>query len=148
MITKVEFNEVIGRIRDQFGEQFILGVDTAASLLGLTNVYEFPITVITSDTNFNFPEDVRIEVIAVTEPIDSPQLVTVDGFLCTNIERTLRDLLTYDRDPQVVCESLSYYYYSVGVQESWGELPRLAESLGLLDEFNSYIDDAIEHGYN
>ncbi len=144
MISMSDFNNVVTMLREEIGDVFVIGVDMAASLWNLTNVFEYPITILTTEQlTINTP---NVEVLIVPS-LDENDIVERNGVRCTTVERTLVDLLRYERNPQVVCEALSYYYYNntFGETDSWKDFPRIAEEEGVLEEFESYIDDAIDY---
>ena len=143
MITRESFYEVLALVDNEFNGDYVIGVDTSARLLGLTNVREFPITIlVTSDIASEFSNP-NVEVVDTLDQLPS-KVVQVNGYNCTSVERTLIDLLYYERNPQVIVESLAYYYYTIQ-DESWGTLPQLMNQHDLTDEFESYMEDAQDY---
>ena len=148
MITRGSFYEVLELLNADYEGNFVLGVDTSARMLGLTNVREFPITVLaTSDALEDFSHP-NIEIVGTIAMPQSNEITVVNGYRCTNVERTLVDLLHYERNPQVIVESLAYYFQSIGTPEDWGNLPQVMRQHGVYEDFETYIEDAEEYYYN
>ena len=124
-------------------KEFIVCLETSASLHGLCNTSGYPVRIYATK-EINLP-DVKVEVIE-SIGVYKDKLHKVDGYLFTNVETTIMEMLKKDGDPQTINESLCFYYYSVQA-ESWGILPKLAEEYGVLDYFNSFKEDAIEHAF-
>ena len=61
----------------------------------------------------------------------------------TEPERTLVDMIKLDCDPQTINESVSYFYSIHG--NDWTRLNALGEREGILEELQSYYEDAIDH---
>lgn len=147
MLSTTQIDRVITEIEGIIGEEVVLGVETSANLLGLSGVVSYPITVVTNSNEIydELNEMEHVEAIILTNPLVNSEIVTLGRYRCTSVERTILDLLRYDRNPQVIVESLAYYYHSVGVPEDWGNLPNLMRHNNLYEEFDSYIEDAEEY---
>ena len=145
MITRESFYEVLELLNEDYEGNYVLGVDISARLLGLTNVFEFPITVLaTSDALADFSHP-NIEVVDTVSRPQNTEITIVNGYRCTNVERTLVDLLRYERNPQVIVESLAYYFHSIGTPEDWGNLPHVMRQNGVYEDFETYIEDAEDY---
>lgn len=147
MISRGSFYEVLEVLNKEFNGHFLIGVDTSARMLSLTTVREFPISILTTSSALEGYTHPNVEVVDTLSIISDSDITTLNGFRCTNIERTIIDLLRYDRNPQVIVESLSHYYHSVGTTESWEELPNLMRREGVYSKFETYIEDAEDY-YN
>lgn len=135
--------EVLMEVRSRLKDNFIVCMESSASMLGITNAGVLPLSIYTT-------ENITIEDVEVYNVPSLNSLAVLDrkGIKITNEEQTIIDMLKEYADPQTITESMCYYYYSIGEEESWGRLPDLAKQNGVLEEFNSYTEDAIEHAFH
>lgn len=138
------FMQVLTSLRTQLEDPLVIGVETASKLNSLSPVSLYPLRLLsTTQKPLNVPDT---ELIIVSD-------IVLDGAwdycgaLITSPEQTIIDLIRFDRDPQTITESLCEYYYSSKhcPQDTWGNLPSLMERWGLLSDFESYIEDALDH---
>lgn len=137
--------DVIRNLREELGGNFVIGVDSASRLLGLSPNSGLPLTILSTEPVEISTPDVEVVVV---DNINLTNSRIIYGVTVTGIEQTICDMLLYDRNSQTIVEALCYYYYSVGEEESWGNLPQIAEEYGVLEELESYMDDAIDHALN
>lgn len=130
-------------IRDILGNELdsiIVCMETATALQGMSNLFTTNSILVYS--NRDIKRD-NLTVIKV-ESLDDIEYDNIRGIKCTTKLRTVRDLLntSYNRDYQIICETLSNYYYKHGqsfekLEEQLNEKQRL-----ILEEFKQ---DAIEY---
>jgi hypothetical protein len=139
--VETDFDRALREVTVRLG-QVTLGVESAASYLGISPTFGLPLTLLSVT-----PLDVQgLNATVVIVPDINLANALIDGQVkITSIEQTIIDLIRFDRDPQTITESMCYYYYSHGEEESWEDLPNLSESYGVLKELESYYEDAIDH---
>lgn len=148
MLLDASITEVLEVLEESFGdrlsEDIIVSMETAAVLLGMSPSDSIPVTLLyTKRSSFRDREELDGVVV---EELDRRHTLNIRGFVCANHERAICDMLLYDRDPQVIVEAMCYYYYSYGERRDWGNLRQVASVFNVISQFESYIEDAIEHG--
>lgn len=119
------------------GVDCVLAFETASDYLG-TNcmTHQRPSFCVYSTKELNM-EGVECTVV---DSYDNIEIIEERGIRCTSVTQTLIDLLRYDRDDQVILESIANWYFKHS--ESF-------EGLSLPDDvkpiFDSYADDAIHY---
>lgn len=119
----------------------ILSYETAASYLGLANEDGFPLIfhhTISDNINSSYMNGIYIK------KIDLTNIKIVNEIICTDEERTICELIKYDRDIQCILESLNKY---MSKNESIGLLRERAKEYDVEQELEIFIDDALEY-YN
>ena len=122
-------------------EDLMLSYETAASYLGLANEDGFPL--IFHHTIYDNINSSYMNGIYVKE-MDLTNIKIVNGIICTDEERTICELIKYDRDIQCVLESLNKY---MSKNESIELLEERAKEHGVGKELGILIDDALDY-YN
>jgi hypothetical protein len=140
--VETDFDRALREVTVRLG-QVTLGVESAASYLGISPTFGLPLTLLSTT-----PLDVQgLNATVVLVPdINLANAIIYGQVTITSIEQTIIDLIRLDRDPQTITESLCDYYYSHG--ESWGDLPSLASTYGALKGLESYYEDALAHAEN
>lgn len=133
---------VVNSLRSTLGDNFIICLESSASLLGLSDGDVLPLTIYSTE-----PTDLENVEVILVETLDRTETQVIDGLTCTNTTRTLIELLDQSRDPQTIVESLCSYYYNISNQ-NWEILETLAEENDVLEELESYMEDAIDHANN
>ena len=133
----------IKRFEEQVNEKVVVGVESAAALLGLSKGNVFPLTYIHPST-LTLLNTGDTDAERVSLPTGWTQVViSLDGVSVTSPEQTIIDLLKLNRDPQTIVESMEFYYHTVA-GGSWGPLRELAEQNGVVDVSDSFVEDALD----
>ena len=109
----------------------IIAFESAASYLGLDNIEDRPKIYVYSKQNLGVSE---VECTLV-ESYTNIEYKEIRGLRVTTPRQTIVDLITNDRDDQVILESLANWYFSHN--ESFEGLPE--------DIITPYIEDAISY---
>lgn len=135
--------KVVSSLKLSLSAPIVIGVESAAGFQGLSPVLRYPLTIL-SLTPIVVPDSAKIVIVS---DIVLDAAWEYCGALITSPEQTIIDLIRFDRDPQTITESLCEYYYSSKhcPPDTWGVLPSLMERWGLLSDFESYIEDALDH---
>lgn len=122
-------------------EDLILSYETAASYLGLANEDGFPLVFhhrISDNINSSYMNGIYVK------EIDLTNTKIINEIICTDEERTICELIKYDRDIQCILESLNKY---ISKNESIGLLRERAREYGIGQELEVFINGALEY-YN
>lgn len=139
MTENLDFPTALQSAIERLGS-FTLGVESAASYHGISPTWGLPLTILSTE-----PLDVAglpVEVVIVPD-IELAGSVQHGTATVTGVEQTIVDMLRFDRSPQTIVESLCDYYFSRN--NTWGTLPEVASRFNILEDLESYYDDAIEH---
>ncbi len=118
----------------------IVGLVTAASLLGQCTSWGVPVELITTNTS-----PVAGAVVHVQVPDRTRRLVSINGYRVTSPEDTIADLIMTDASPQFLCEALEDWYTTEqgGEIESWGTLDKFMADLGITEDYEYWKELAL-----
>ena len=123
-------------IRDKLmGMDCILAFETAADYLGICapSVHRWAYFVYSR-------EELNIEgvVCKVVDSYENLEIVEDRGMRCTSERQTIIDLLIYQRDDGIICESISHYHCTHGDSFEGLNIPSDVQPI-----FYAYVDDAL-----
>jgi hypothetical protein len=142
---RTSISAVVENLRNEIGNGFVIGVDSASRLLGLSPNKGLPLTILSTQPLTVTTPDVEVVIV---ENIVLDNAESSYGAIVTSVEQTICDMLRYERNPQTIVEAMCHYYYSHGEPDTWGSLRQIAEDHGVLDAFEDYIEDALAHAEN
>jgi hypothetical protein len=114
----------------------IVAMESAASYLGIDNMPNRDVLFVYSLEQLN----IKGVVCTIVDSFDSIDFIEQNGIRCTSVKQTIYDLLRYDRDDQVIQESLADYYYSHDESFDGLDIPD-----DIIDIFESYREDSIHY---
>ena len=138
------FTNLVESLNRTLRGNFIVRAESSATALGLANTLGIPLRVYATE-EVDIP-NVEVKIVNNLREHQMRSVGLLDGFLCTNAETTIIEMLREKADPQTILESLASYYYDEN-RENWGRLPQLARANGVDEELESYMEDALESVY-
>jgi len=120
------------------GSDCVLAFETAADFLGINNgiAWHRPSLFVYSLQ----PIELDGVQCIVLDSYEALEIQEIGGIRCTSVRQTIFDLLRYDRDDQVILESLADWYFDHNESYEGLDVPEDIRSI-----FDSYADDAIHY---
>ena len=127
---------ILGALGSKSSE-VIICLDSAAAVLGFGNGFGIPVQFF-SNLKDNLLKSSYLEPILVDDLGEySGDVINIGGVRCTNIQRTICDLISYDECKQVLDEVLSDYLFT---GQDMLELCSMAERFGIKDKLDEEIE--------
>lgn len=122
---------------------FVIGLETAARLHGLSMNTGVPVTLFSDQYLVEDYPGITIIVHPDFGNIETDGETSGYGLPITLPVNTVIDMFNFDRDPQTINESLSMLYTQAGY--SWDTLDAIMHDAGIYEEYNDYKEDAEDH---